>query len=58
MGSPGHSCATATRMWARARGWALWKAILGLAESDCANPHDASNLRIVADLIAEHARTS
>ncbi|MDQ0261416.1 aminoglycoside phosphotransferase family protein [Sinomonas atrocyanea] len=45
-------------MWARARGWALWKALLGLAESDSANPHDASNLRIVADLIEDHARMS
>lgn len=45
-------------MWARARGWALWKALLGLAESGGANPHDAPNLRIVADLIADHARNS
>lgn len=42
-------------MWARARGWALWKALLGLAESDGRDPHDASNLRIVADLLDDHA---
>jgi aminoglycoside phosphotransferase (APT) family kinase protein len=45
-------------MWARARGWALWKALLGLAESDGRDPRDASNLRIVHDLLNEHARMS
>jgi aminoglycoside phosphotransferase (APT) family kinase protein len=45
-------------MWARARGWALWKALLGLAESDGRDPRDAWNLRIVADLLDEHAQLS
>ena len=42
-------------MWARARGWALWKALLGLANSNGRDPHDASNHRIIADLVDEHA---
>jgi aminoglycoside phosphotransferase (APT) family kinase protein len=38
--------------WARARGWVLWKALIGLA----AEPEtDPNNRRIVADVIAEHA---
>ncbi|MDQ4503769.1 phosphotransferase [Sinomonas sp. ASV322] len=44
-------------MWARARGWALWKALLGLAASDGKDPHDASNHRIIADVIEEYSRT-
>lgn len=43
-------------MWARARGWALWKAVLGLAGSDGSDPRDASKQRIIAELIDEHAR--
>ena len=34
--------------WARARGWALWKALIGLA----VNSADAGNQRIVADVLA------
>ncbi len=45
-------------MWARARGWALWKALLGLSESDGRDPHDTSNLRIIVDLLDEHALMS
>jgi aminoglycoside phosphotransferase (APT) family kinase protein len=42
-------------MWARARGWVLWKALLGLAEAEgTAAACDAPNLRIVADVIDEH----
>lgn len=39
--------------WARGRGWALWKALLGLAEGPGASG-TASNLRIVRELIEEH----
>lgn len=42
-------------VWARARGWVLWKALLGLAGAvGTAAACDASNLRIVADVIDEH----
>ena len=41
------------KMWVRARGWALWKALLGLAGSGGAGIHDASNLRLVAELLDE-----
>src|SRR5215469_10754497 len=40
----GHNAGT----WARARGWALWKALIGL-------PGDEElNLRIIHDVIADH----
>jgi aminoglycoside phosphotransferase (APT) family kinase protein len=39
--------------WARARGWALWKALLMLAGDD--DPSNSSvNLCVVADVLAEH----
>ena len=41
-------------MWARARGWVLWKALLGLATAEGNAARDASNLRIVADVVSEH----
>jgi aminoglycoside phosphotransferase (APT) family kinase protein len=42
--------------WARARGWALWKAMLGL--TDPANVHAAENHRVVGEILADHARTT
>jgi aminoglycoside phosphotransferase (APT) family kinase protein len=44
------------RMWGRARGWALWKALLGLAGSEGGGLHGSANLRIIADLVDEHSR--
>ncbi|MEV7127921.1 aminoglycoside phosphotransferase family protein [Streptomyces sp. NPDC093260] len=43
--------------WARARGWALWKSLLTVAE--CTDPHDeriAVHLRVVEAVLADHAR--
>jgi aminoglycoside phosphotransferase (APT) family kinase protein len=46
-------------VWARARGWALWKALIVWARLPGANPLDAaSSVRIVDDLIAEHRAIS
>ena len=36
--------------WARARGWALWKALISLTGSA---EQDAVNLRVIADVLAE-----
>ena len=41
-------------MWARARGWALWKALITLVD-DAGGPVAEANRRIVADVVAEHA---
>ncbi|OFI38273.1 acetyltransferase [Arthrobacter sp. SW1] len=42
-------------MWARARGWALWKALLGLVEKGGpAGVRDDERLRIVHDVVEEH----
>ena len=38
--------------WVQARGWALWKALIGLA----ADRSNAVNQRIVADVLADHER--
>jgi len=44
--------------WARGRGWTLWKALIVYAALPGANPLDAEKSgRIIADLVAEHART-
>ena len=54
--SVGHDAAT----WARARGWALWKALLRLAadidpaDIDPDEPAAAVNRRIVDDILADH----
>jgi aminoglycoside phosphotransferase (APT) family kinase protein len=42
--------------WARARGWVLWKSLLGLA-ADADEPTVAVNRRIITDVLAEHSRT-
>ncbi|MEV4758442.1 aminoglycoside phosphotransferase family protein [Micromonospora sp. NPDC049559] len=41
--------------WARARGWALWKALLVLAESIEVDPaRAAANERVIAEVLADH----
>lgn len=41
--------------WARARGWALWKALIVLAAGNHADPSTgAVNERVVADVLADH----
>ncbi|MDB5482920.1 MAG: aminoglycoside phosphotransferase [Caulobacteraceae bacterium] len=46
-------------VWARARGWTLWKALIVMAQLPGANPHDAdASHRIIDDVVAEHARVS
>lgn len=44
--------------WARARGWALWKALLVLAGSiDTDPPRAAANQHVVAEVLADHDRS-
>ncbi|MFL6025418.1 MAG: aminoglycoside phosphotransferase family protein [Friedmanniella sp.] len=40
--------------WARARGWALWKALIVLAARTGTPRQDAANLRVVAEVLADH----
>jgi aminoglycoside phosphotransferase (APT) family kinase protein len=41
--------------WARARGWALWKALLNLAECIDTEPERAAvNRRVIDEVLAEH----
>jgi len=41
--------------WARARGWVLWKALLGLAASiDSDQERADAELRLIADVLADH----
>lgn len=42
-------------LWARARGWALWKAALVLATNSPVNPEERAPLAVIEALIAEHA---
>ena len=43
--------------WARARGWALWKALIVHSGIVGGNPYDTEHSpRIIADLLAEHGR--
>ncbi|WP_207482919.1 aminoglycoside phosphotransferase family protein [Arenibaculum pallidiluteum] len=42
-------------MWARARGWALWKALLVLAQDSATNPAERPALAIIEDVVGEHA---
>ena len=43
--------------WARARGWALWKALLSLTGCIDTDPDLAAlNHRVIADVVADHAR--
>ncbi|MCO5994280.1 aminoglycoside phosphotransferase family protein [Actinoallomurus rhizosphaericola] len=40
--------------WARARGWALWKALLGLTAPDADDARIAADRRVVEDILADH----
>jgi aminoglycoside phosphotransferase (APT) family kinase protein len=41
--------------WARARGWVLWKALLGLAASiDSDQERAAAELRLIGEVVADH----
>ncbi|WP_425874223.1 aminoglycoside phosphotransferase family protein [Streptomyces sp. DT193] len=43
--------------WARARGWALWKALLTLVEcTDTDEQRASTNLRVINEVIADHER--
>lgn len=43
--------------WARARGWALWKALIGLAEDiDTDERRAAGNRRLIDEILADHDR--
>lgn len=41
-------------MWARARGWALWKAALVIANGQVVNPNENSPRSVIEAVIAEH----
>ncbi|GAA0433565.1 aminoglycoside phosphotransferase [Acrocarpospora corrugata] len=44
-------------MWARARGWALWKALITLAEDIDRDPKRAAvNRRVIDEVLADHDR--
>ncbi len=43
---------------ARARGWALWKALLCLAEADPDDPTAADHHRVVGEVLTDHARST
>lgn len=44
--------------WARGSGWALWKALITLAEHCTTDPAlAAASLRVVREVLAEHATT-
>lgn len=40
--------------WARGRGWALWKALIGLAAEIDTNPAAASTRRVIDHVISDH----
>jgi aminoglycoside phosphotransferase (APT) family kinase protein len=42
--------------WARARGWAIWKALLVAARNLTRNPLERAPETVIADIIAEHRR--
>ena len=41
------------KMWARARGWALWKALLVHVNNGRLNPAERPALAVIADVLAE-----
>ncbi|MEO3856428.1 aminoglycoside phosphotransferase family protein [Acrocarpospora sp. B8E8] len=46
-------------MWARARGWALWKALITLAEDiDRDEKRAAGNRRVIDEVLADHDRAN
>jgi len=45
--------------WARGRGWALWKALVTMAEHVNSNPGEAATARRVIDaVVADHERST
>ncbi len=45
--------------WARARGWALWKALLVLTKSiDTNDEQAAASLHVISEVLADHQRTT
>jgi aminoglycoside phosphotransferase (APT) family kinase protein len=45
--------------WARARGWALWKALIGLAAgAEQGREPDAGNIRVVTEVLTDHDRAN
>ena len=42
--------------WARARGWALWKALVGAAEQGPGSAAGREQRRVVGEVLADHAR--
>jgi aminoglycoside phosphotransferase (APT) family kinase protein len=45
--------------WARARGWALWKALLGLtATIETHDERTANDRRVIDEVLADHARST
>lgn len=45
--------------WARSRGWALWKALIGLAQHiDTNQKRSPVNRRVIEDVLADHDRTA
>lgn len=43
-------------MWARGRGWALWKALITLVAADADAPVAGQSQRVVREVLAEHRR--
>jgi aminoglycoside phosphotransferase (APT) family kinase protein len=41
-------------MWARGRGWALWKALATMAAAKESSPIEAPAMRVIDDVIADH----
>ncbi len=41
--------------WARARGWVLWKSLLGLTSDGVTDEQRAQEVRIIDAVVAEHA---
>ncbi|XXX82746.1 aminoglycoside phosphotransferase family protein [Sorangium sp. So ce134] len=48
------SVAADSATWARARGWALWKALLTLASSGRTHPSEQAPRGVIAEVLAEH----
>jgi aminoglycoside phosphotransferase (APT) family kinase protein len=44
--------------WARARGWALWKALITYANGGGAHPAEISARRIIEEIVAEHGQAA
>jgi aminoglycoside phosphotransferase (APT) family kinase protein len=44
--------------WARARAWALWKALIAAAPCPAGDPHGAAPRRVIAEILAEYGRAA